>query len=80
MKAYILVQTAVGKSGQVARDMQALDGIISVEPVTGPYDVIAEATGSSTLERLADTVLTAVEGLEGVTRTLTCVVGKSYSA
>lgn len=77
MKAYILVQTAVGRSGQVAREIQSLDGVVTVDPVTGPYDVIAEVSGTSTLEAMADSVLTAVEGIEGVTRTLTCIATRS---
>jgi DNA-binding Lrp family transcriptional regulator len=77
VKAYILGQTAVGATGDVAREIGGLDGIASVEPVAGPYDVIAEAIGSSDLESLADGVLTQVETIEGVTRTVTCVVAKS---
>ncbi|MGD0881471.1 MAG: Lrp/AsnC ligand binding domain-containing protein, partial [Acidimicrobiales bacterium] len=46
VSAYILIQTEVGKAATVARAVQALDGVVTAEGVTGPYDVItrAEAT------------------------------------
>ena len=41
LTAYILIQTEVGKAAQVARAVADIQGVLSAEDVTGPYDVIA---------------------------------------
>ena len=43
VSAYILIQTEVGKAAQVAEEVGEIDGVVSAEDVTGPYDVIARA-------------------------------------
>jgi DNA-binding Lrp family transcriptional regulator len=71
--AYVLIQTEVGKAGQVARAIAEIKGVRGVEPVAGPYDVIAraEARGIDDLGRL---VVSRIQAVNGVTRTLTCAV------
>jgi DNA-binding Lrp family transcriptional regulator len=73
IQAYILIQTEVGKAQAVAEATAAIPGVISAEDVTGPYDVIvrAEADSVDTLGRL---VVAQVQGVAGITRTLTCPV------
>ena len=39
-KAFVLVETAVGKTKEVTTTLKQLEGIKSVDTVTGPYDVI----------------------------------------
>src|SRR5713101_6801627 len=41
LQAYVFIQTRVGMGPQVARDVGRIQGILSSEGVTGPYDVIA---------------------------------------
>ena len=41
--AYILIQTEVGKAAQVTEQVRRIEGVKVVDPVTGPYDVIARA-------------------------------------
>ena len=43
VSAYILIQTEVGKAAQVASEVGGIDGVVSAEDVTGPYDVVARA-------------------------------------
>ena len=71
--AYVLIQTEVGKAGQVARAIAEIKGVQGVEPVAGPYDVIAraEARGIDDLGRL---IVSRIQAVNGVTRTLTCAV------
>ena len=71
--AYILVQTEVGQAAAVAKEIGGIAGVVSAEDVTGPYDVIvrAEADGVDNLGRL---VVAKVQGVPGITRTLTCPV------
>ncbi|WP_363326357.1 Lrp/AsnC ligand binding domain-containing protein [Haloactinopolyspora sp.] len=73
VQAYILIQTEVGKAAEVARQIADIDGVTLAEDVTGPYDVIvrAEATNVDDLGKL---VVAKVQGVEGITRTLTCPV------
>ena len=43
VSAYILIQTEVGKAAQVTQQVSGIDGVVAVDPVTGPYDVVARA-------------------------------------
>jgi DNA-binding Lrp family transcriptional regulator len=73
VQAYILIQTEVGKAAEVAEQIARIKGVTLAEDVTGPYDVIvrAEATNVDELGRL---VVAKVQGVSGITRTLTCPV------
>lgn len=71
--AYILIQTQVGKPLEVAREAGRVEGVLSAESVTGPYDVIVRAEAPD-LDLLARTVLSRIQEIDGVTRTLTCPV------
>lgn len=73
IQAYILIQTEVGKAGSVTKAVTALAGVTIAEGVTGPYDVIMRAEASS-MEELGKTVLSKVQAVPGITRTLTCPV------
>jgi DNA-binding Lrp family transcriptional regulator len=73
MTAYILVQTEVGKMSAVAEAIRAIPGISQADAVTGPYDVIARAD-VSTMDELGRKVLSAVQQIPGITRTITCPV------
>jgi DNA-binding Lrp family transcriptional regulator len=73
VNAYILIQTEVGKASQVTEQVRGIEGVTSVDPVTGPYDVIARAEAMD-LDMLAKGTVMPMQELEGITRTLTCPV------
>ena len=73
VSAYILIQTEVGKAASVAQAVGAIDGVVSSEDVTGPYDVIARAEASE-IDDLGKMVVSKVQMIDGITRTLTCTV------
>ncbi len=73
IQAYILIQTEVGKAGSVCKAVNALAGVTIAEVVTGPYDLIMRAEAAS-MEDLGRTVLSKVQAISGITRTLTCPV------
>ncbi|MDE0803218.1 MAG: Lrp/AsnC ligand binding domain-containing protein [Acidimicrobiales bacterium] len=73
VSAYILIQTEVGKAAEVAAEVRGIDGIASSEDVTGPYDVIARAE-ANTVDELGKMVVSRVQMIGGITRTLTCPV------
>ena len=73
VSAYILVQTEVGRAADVATRMASIDGVVSSEDVTGPYDVIVRAE-ADTMDDLGRMVVSKVQMIEGITRPLTCTV------
>jgi len=73
VQAYILIQTEVGKAASVANAIKAIPGVSLAEGVTGPYDVIMRAEAPS-MEDFGRAILSKVQGVPGITRTLTCPV------
>lgn len=73
VQAYILIQTEVGKAASVAREIANIKGVTSAEDVTGPYDVIVRAEARD-VDELGQLVVAKVQGVDGITRTLTCPV------
>jgi len=73
VQAYILIQTDVGKAAEVAREVGTIPGVTLAEDVTGPYDVIVRAEARN-VDELGKLVVSKVQNLEGITRTLTCPV------
>jgi DNA-binding Lrp family transcriptional regulator len=71
--AYVLIQTEVGKAAQVADEVSKIQGVVSAEDVTGPYDVIVRAEADS-VDELGKMVVSKVQLIDGITRTLTCPV------
>ncbi len=69
----MLIQTEVGKAAQVAEDVKNIEGVTSADDVTGPYDVIVQAE-ADTLDELGKLVVSKIQLVEGITRTLTCPV------
>jgi DNA-binding Lrp family transcriptional regulator len=73
VSAYVLIQTEVGKAAQVAQEVANIPGVVSAEDVTGPYDVIVRAETES-VDELGRMVVSKVQLIDGITRTLTCPV------
>jgi DNA-binding Lrp family transcriptional regulator len=71
--AYILVQTEVGRAAAVAKEISEISGVLSADDVTGPYDVIVRAQADD-VDSLGKLVVAKVQGVHGITRTLTCPV------
>ena len=73
IQAYILIQTEVGKATSVTNSISAIAGVTLAEGVTGPYDVIMRAEAAS-MEDFGRMILSKVQAVPGITRTLTCPV------
>lgn len=73
VSAYVLIQTEVGKAAGVASQIADIDGVISAEDVTGPYDVIVRVAAAS-VDDLGRMVVSHLQRIEGITRTVTCPV------
>ena len=73
VQAYVLIQTDTGRAADVANAIRELAGVISTEAVTGPYDVIVFAEAED-VDALGQLVVTSIQPVEGIVRTLTCPV------
>jgi DNA-binding Lrp family transcriptional regulator len=73
LSAYVLIQTEVGKVAHVAQALSELDGVEIAEDLAGPYDVIARIQAPG-LDQLGRLVVSRIQLVDGVTRTLTCTV------
>ncbi len=71
-KAYLLIETAVGKTRDVANTLSGLNVITTVDVVTGPYDIIALVSGED-MAVVGDLVTGQIHTVPGVVRTVTCV-------
>lgn len=71
-KAYILIETAVGKTKDVIGQLRKLQGIKSVDGVTGPYDIIAVVEAGD-LNSVGELVTEKIHTIGGIVRTVTCL-------
>ena len=76
MKAYVLIETAPGKTKSVKRALGRVTGgastMVHLDAITGPYDFIAVVEGPS-LDAVGHLVTDEIGTIDGVTRTTTCV-------
>lgn len=73
VRAYVLVQTSVGRIPDVATALTAMPTTVRCDEVTGPYDVIALVEVPA-IEDLGRLVASQIQTIEGITRTVTCPV------
>jgi DNA-binding Lrp family transcriptional regulator len=74
MKAYVLIETAPGKTKSVRKGLSEISTstLATLDAVTGPYDFIAVVEGP-TLDAIGRLVTDEIGSISGVTRTTTCV-------
>jgi DNA-binding Lrp family transcriptional regulator len=76
VRAYVLIETTMGRAAAVAAALPGLVGngvtLTSAEVVTGPYDLIAQVE-SDDLDAIAQFVGNRIQAIDGVQRTVTCV-------
>ena len=71
-RAYILIETEVGRARDVLGSLRALDSVAECDIITGSYDLIALAEADD-MVALVDLVTAQVQNIAGVERTITCV-------
>ena len=71
--AYVLIQTEVGRAEKVAKAARDISGVVTSDNVAGPYDVIVKAD-ADTLDELGQLVVSAIQKVDGITRTFTCPI------
>ncbi len=72
-KAYVLIETMVGRNRDIITILKKVKNISDVEMVTGPFDLIAVIEAES-LADIGDIVTTRIHPISGITRTVTCLV------
>lgn len=73
VRAYVLVQTEVGRSAEVAAAAADVEGVTASDQTTGPYDVIVTAEAPD-INELGRMVISRLQAIDGIERTLTCPV------
>lgn len=78
MEAFILLQVQVGSDKAVADRVRLLPGVLAVDVVTGPHDVVVRAEADS-IDELGKRVLRPLQEITGVSRTLTCPLMRRWT-
>jgi len=71
-KAFVLIETVVGRTKEVVTFIKQLEGVKSVDTVTGPYDIIAIVEAKD-LNEIGDLVTGKIHPIAGISRTVTCL-------
>ena len=71
-KAFLLIETAVGKTKEVVSILKKMEGLKSVDTVTGPYDIIAVLEAED-LNKIGDLITDKIHTIEGISRTIACL-------
>jgi DNA-binding Lrp family transcriptional regulator len=70
--AFVLIETAVGKTRDVSESLNGLQGLVSVDMVTGPYDIIAVIEAED-LKSIGRSVTQNIHTISAIQRTVTCL-------
>jgi len=71
-KAFVLIETDVGKTKEVVSILKKMEGLKSVDTVTGPYDIIAVLEAED-LNKIGDIITGKIHAIKGISRTVTCL-------
>ncbi|TET17080.1 MAG: Lrp/AsnC family transcriptional regulator [Dehalococcoidia bacterium] len=71
-RAYVLIETSVGKTKDVALALRKVKGVKEANAVTGPYDVIVVVEGGD-LTVVGNLVTNDIHPVGGIERTVTCL-------
>ncbi len=70
VRAFVLIQTLPGRVAAIMRVLEKMAAVKGVDPVTGPYDVVAYLEVEE-LRDISGVVAGTIWGLKGVTHTTT---------
>ena len=71
-RAYILIETPVGKTHDVSEALKNLPTMKKVDTVTGPFDIIAVAEADD-LPGIGDLIANGMHSVPGIVKTITCL-------
>lgn len=73
VEAFLLLQTEIGQAANVVAEIRKLPGVHSADNITGSYDAIVKVSADDA-DQLGKLVVSRVQAVEGITRTITCAV------
>lgn len=79
LKAYILINTKMGKTSEVARTLQDIPEVKRLDVIMGPYDIIVEVETEGH-ETLSQVVMHKIQTIDAINHTMTCPVVKIEEA
>ena len=69
--AYLLINTATGKEGDVVSALKKIGGVKHAHIVTGLHDVICYVAGKD-LAEIKSIIINDIRDVKGIQRTVTC--------
>ncbi|OAG27908.1 Lrp/AsnC family transcriptional regulator [Thermodesulfatator autotrophicus] len=75
LKAYILINTQIGKTAEVAETLKNMPEVKRLDIIMGPYDIIAEVE-TKDHDELSDMVIKKLQSIDYIQHTMTCPVIK----
>ena len=72
VSSLVLIRTEADKTKGAFAILTKLKGVKLAHTVTGPFDIIL-LVEAKTLQELGDVILSKIRGVDGVSRTMTCV-------
>ncbi len=73
LKAYILINTQIGKTADVVKQLKGMDEIKHLDVIMGPYDIIAQVETESH-DSLSQIVMQRLQSIDAIKHTMTCTV------
>lgn len=73
VEAYIFIECTSGKTKDALSEVNDIKGVKTAHAVTGQYDIIAFAEAKD-LHDLGDIIVTRIQNVQGVLRTITSMV------
>lgn len=76
ISAFVFVDVVGDHTKSALKTITRIDGVKTVWPVTGPYDLIVQIEAES-VEKMNDGILSRIRTVDGVTKTSTAIVLQS---
>jgi len=73
IEAYVLIQTKIGKLELAASEASRIARVAAAAVIAGPYDMIVRVAAED-VDSLGRLVVSRIQVIDGVTRTLTCPI------
>ncbi|QJA06632.1 Lrp/AsnC family transcriptional regulator [Thermosulfurimonas marina] len=75
LRAYILINTQIGKTAEVAKTLSEMPEVKKLDIIMGPYDIITEVE-TEDHDTLSEVVLRKLQSIPYIQHTMTCPVVK----
>ncbi len=79
IKAYVLINTQIGKTTDVVKELQKMPEVKHIDVIMGPYDIIALVEADSH-DSLSQMVMKKLQAIDAIKHTMTCTVVKLEDA